>query len=106
MNKLFVWEQMQTKLHMHTRSGMSLVSVSLFPCMPLFQTLLFLMRFSMPRALDFESNNSARASYLLVPSKEVMCLSVCLSQNHLRLIPDLIFSIYADLLFSSLIVLP
>lgn len=71
---------------------MSLVSLSLYPCMLLFQTLAFLMSFSMPGVLDFETNNAARASRLLVPSKELTCLSVCLSQTHLRLIPDLIFS--------------
>lgn len=90
---------MQNKLHMHTRSGMSLVSLSLFHCMLLFQTLAFLMSFSVPRALNFETDNAARDSHLLVPPKEVMCLSDCLSQRHLRLRPDLIFSIYSDLLF-------
>lgn len=75
------------------------VSLSLFRCTLLFQTLASLMSFSVTRALNFETDNAERVSHLLVPSKEVLCLSVCLSQTHPRLIPDLMFPIYSDLLF-------
>jgi len=65
-------EQIHHKLHMHTRSGVSLVSLSLYPRVLLFQTLAFLMSFSMPCALNFETCNAARAPHLLALSKEVM----------------------------------